>query len=158
MRARAAWIEVRLTDCKKYLLDCRKAANGRKTAGNGREMKKPPAAFAGDGLGVTSLLNPVDQALFPARTLWTLIRWAGIGASVHGTGKKLASMAEVCMSLKKSRPEGRGARQDARHARTFLRTADSDRSRLAEGVCRGVGRPRPCNVQGLIVDKLGVTF
>ena len=83
-------------------------------------MKKPPAAIAGDGLGVALLLNPVGQALFPARALWTLIRWAGIGASVHGTGKKLASMAEVCMSLKKSRPERRGARQDARRAQVVL--------------------------------------
>jgi hypothetical protein len=36
---------------------------------NEAEKAKPPAAFAGGGLGVTQLLNLVRQAVFPARAL-----------------------------------------------------------------------------------------
>jgi hypothetical protein len=45
-----------------------------KTAGDGHEMKKPSAAFAGDGLSLASPLNSVGQARFAARALWSLIR------------------------------------------------------------------------------------
>jgi hypothetical protein len=40
--------------------------------------KKPPAAFAGGGLGAAQLQNSFCQASFPARVLEPLIRIAGI--------------------------------------------------------------------------------
>jgi hypothetical protein len=42
--------------------------------------EKPPAACAGGGLGCAALLIAIDQALFPARGLWLLIRKAGMHA------------------------------------------------------------------------------
>jgi hypothetical protein len=71
-------------------------------------MKKPPAAFAGGGLGAALLVNPVRQAWFPACALWMLIRIAGIDTPMHGTGKKLVLAAKVCMTLKKVEQSGKG--------------------------------------------------
>jgi hypothetical protein len=53
----------------------------------GRTNEKPPAAFAGGGLGAANCLL-VGQASFPARELGLQIRMAGIGAPMAGTEMK----------------------------------------------------------------------
>jgi hypothetical protein len=53
------------------------------------EKAKPPAAFAGGGLDVAELLNPVRQA-FPAHMLWLLIRIAGMKATADNAGHAMA--------------------------------------------------------------------
>jgi hypothetical protein len=66
-------------------------------------MRKPPAAFAGGGLGVAELVDPVRQA-FPARTLWMLIRMAGMATAADSAGQLIALEAtalklQLCMTL-----------------------------------------------------------
>jgi hypothetical protein len=66
-------------------------------------MRKPPAAFAGGGLSIAGLLNPVRQA-FPARMMELLIRMAGMGAIADSAETMTAQQAiarrlTVCMVL-----------------------------------------------------------
>jgi len=63
------------------------------------QKKKPPAAFAGGGLGQEKLVNPVRQASSPACALEPIIRMAGIGRSMHRTSEKLVLALEVCIPL-----------------------------------------------------------
>ncbi|MGD0800540.1 MAG: hypothetical protein ABR906_04415 [Terracidiphilus sp.] len=63
------------------------------------ENKKPPAAFAGGGLGAALPLNLFCQAPFPAHALNLVIRMARIGIGMRRPRIKLVLAPEVCMTL-----------------------------------------------------------
>src|SRR5580658_8409998 len=95
MRARAVWMLVWLTDSK------RRSPEGEGETIEGlAENEKPPAACAGGGLDAAVQLNPVNQALFPARGLWMVIRMAGMHTAFCMIERQAALARGLCMILK----------------------------------------------------------
>jgi len=62
--------------------------------------EKPPAACAGGGLESASLLNAIDQASFPARGLWLLIRMPGMHGALSRKETLLDLALKISMTLK----------------------------------------------------------
>ena len=115
MRARAAWMLLRVTDSKIFLLGWVKKQKERKSE-IGRKIKKPPAALAGGGL---------DAAL-PLSGSSGFVSRAHIGAAnSHGGNRhgdaqdrrKARIGAGVMHHVDCSRAEKQGARQERLKAR-----------------------------------------
>jgi hypothetical protein len=70
--------------------------------------EKPPAALAGGGLGCAALLIAIDQASFPARGLWLLIRIAGMHAVFRANEQQVAMATGFCMTMKQVEQSGAG--------------------------------------------------
>src|ERR1035437_4255310 len=89
IRARAVWMLDRLTGSKVVLLDSWGNAQKRKS----HQPRLRVVAW------VLDQLNPFRQAQFPARTLWVLIRMAGIRASPRTMVRRGVLEVAWCMTL-----------------------------------------------------------
>jgi len=106
MRARAAWILLRVTDSNGCLLGC-SSFRIRFESRIPIKTEKPPAALAGGGLGAAVLLL-LRQASLPACVLERIIRMKRVGAALHGTGMRLELAPSLSMTLIEVNQRGTG--------------------------------------------------